>query len=588
METKPKKNPFRRFWGWFKRHKAIRILTVSVLALAVVVGGVWYFLRGKLQGTGKTAAAAASFIRTATLQKGTLSDTVSATGTVESANVSSVTTTLNYAVKSVSVQVGDQVQAGDVICVLDTSSIEEQIEKKQTALEKTKETAQKAVTSAQETYDDALTASTSQETVLSNAQTALSAAQTALEKAKTYVAALQTAYDNALAASNAAGDAYATALNGCTATVHEPDCTCTFDANGVLTASDPNCQATTHDGHKGCTCWDEAAAYAAAQNTLRDAQQQLDTAKTACNYDALEKTYNDALNTKNQARSKLDELENTVEQAKDKLTEAKEQLTDASTSDDLEDLNDQLAECTLTAQSAGTVTALNATVGSITQGSLATIQDTDNLLVSFTVHDYDIDSVKLGQSVLITTDASDTQVSGVVSMISPTASTDGTFAVECTVDGGSNGLYIGMSASVEIVLSSVDDVYIVPYDAVGTDENGNSVIYKLVSGTGTDAVFEPVVVTTGAETDYYIEVSGDDLEEGMTIRASANAEEATTEVPEDAASSDSGSLFNFPGMGGGNNGGGDMPSGGGPSGGGDMPSGGGMPSGGNGGQGGAG
>ena len=41
---------------------------------------------------------------------------------------------------------------------------------------------------------------------------------------------------------------------------------------------------------------------------------------------------------------------------------------------------------------------------------------------------------------------------------------------------------IGLSANVEIILSQVTDVYAVPYDAVGTDENGGSVVYARSGG----------------------------------------------------------------------------------------------------------
>ena len=70
---------------------------------------------------------------------------------------------------------------------------------------------------------------------------------------------------------------------------------------------------------------------------------------------------------------------------------------------------------------------------------------------------------------------------------------------------------LGMTAKCSIVKKEASDVYAVPYDAVHK-ENGES--YILVKdGDSTSKV----TVTTGMETDYYIEVQGDDLQEGLQV-----------------------------------------------------------------------
>lgn len=52
-------------------------------------------------------------------------------------------------------------------------------------------------------------------------------------------------------------------------------------------------------------------------------------------------------------------------------------VEDATTPDTLTTLKDTLANCTLTATMSGTITALDATVGSVCTGTVATIQNTD-------------------------------------------------------------------------------------------------------------------------------------------------------------------------------------------------------------------
>ena len=78
-----------------------------------------------------------------------------------------------------------------------------------------------------------------------------------------------------------------------------------------------------------------------------------------------------------------------------------------------------------------------------------------------------------------------------------------------------------MNASVEIVQSVADDVYVVPLDAVDEDENG-TFVYRQTGGEGVDATFEKLYVTTGQSNDYYVEIRGDELQEGMVIRSSAD------------------------------------------------------------------
>ena len=87
--------------GWLRRHRKLAILLAILLAVALIVAVGWGIVRRSLPGAGQLAApsetSAASFIRTATLTRGTLDDSVSATGSVASGNVSSVTPTVQNA-----------------------------------------------------------------------------------------------------------------------------------------------------------------------------------------------------------------------------------------------------------------------------------------------------------------------------------------------------------------------------------------------------------------------------------------------------------------------------------------------------------
>ena len=164
------------------------------------------------------------------------------------------------------------------------------------------------------------------------------------------------------------------------------------------------------------------------------------------------------------------------------------------------------------------------------------------------------------------------------------ANDSGSFGATVTVNGQDSGLLIGISAKVEIVISEKDDVFTVPRDAVGTNEDGTTYVLRRTGGEGTDMTFEEVAVTEGDTNDYYVEITGDDLHEGDIIRATADLtqgiesstdsaaqmmEDGSLYVGDGSADSSSGMMMGMMNMGGGNGGdrGGNGGMGGGPGGG---------------------
>lgn len=132
--------------------------------------------------------------------------------------------------------------------------------------------------------------------------------------------------------------------------------------------------------------------------------------------------------------------------------------------------------------------------------TIATIQDTDALKITVTIPEYEIQNVELGMTAKITTDATEGEIEGTLTQISPVASSqNGGFSAEVTVTTPNSGLYVGINATVEIIQSTVDNVFVVPIDAVGTNDAGESIVFVKESGSGSDAVFKEVVVTTGEE-----------------------------------------------------------------------------------------
>lgn len=509
------------------RHKkAVIALALLVVAAAAAA----FLLRGRFVRPVSLPAAGGSYMRTVTLQKGTLEDSISATGTVQSSDVSNVTTDLKYTVKTVNVQVGDSVEEGDVICTLDTSELEESIRKLQESLadakaeaQKQYEKAQASLTEAEEnvksTYDDMKEAEDERDS-------AKSAYETAAAAVKSYQAEVDAANADLLTKLNArqaALDAY-TAAGGTVDENGDPVTSATSEA--ASTAADLSALADALVKANG--------EYKSAEQTLKTAEANLQTAQSASNYTALSSAYNQAQTAYEQAKTTYENAIKTSETAEESRDTALENYNKAGESDELEELQSQLEKCTLKAETSGKVTAVNATVGSAIDGAAATIQDTDSLKISITIAEYDIDSVSEGMHAVITSDVIDGEINGTLTQISPTASGGGssssTFSAEVTVDDENSGLLIGTNAKVQIIQSTTEDVFTVPLDAIEEKEDGTSVIYVQSGEENGEPVFEEVQVVVGATNDYYAEVSGVDLEEGMIVRASASLEEATEEV----------------------------------------------------------
>ena len=126
------------------KRKARRRWIVPVAVAAVVVGGggvAW----GLLQPRVATVVASDVMVLTA----GTLTDSISATGTVAAASTTKIFSTLTYQVTAVNVEVGDDVSADQVLAQLDTRTLTKQITSKKASMTQSQAVAAASLASAQ-------------------------------------------------------------------------------------------------------------------------------------------------------------------------------------------------------------------------------------------------------------------------------------------------------------------------------------------------------------------------------------------------------------------------------------------------------
>ncbi|MEG0309986.1 MAG: HlyD family efflux transporter periplasmic adaptor subunit [Eubacterium sp.] len=182
---------------------------------------------------------------------------------------------------------------------------------------------------------------------------------------------------------------------------------------------------------------------------------------------------------------------------------------------------------------AGTITAINAVNGAPAAGVLFTIENTNSLKVMAKIKEADVGVVKTSMPVIIKTDATgDKEYTGSVTRLAPTAvkavsdkmqgsatasSQNPEFETEISLDSDVGGLLIGMKARVSIITEEKTNVYTVPYDVLVTGNNGEKSILAATDEKDGDYKVTSIPVTTGIETDFAIEIAGNQLTDNLPI-----------------------------------------------------------------------
>ena len=496
----------RRIGRFAKKHKILTVLIVLILTAAIVVLAVWQSRsrRPQMQQT--------MTVETATVERMDLTNSIGVTGTLATAEGKSGTTTLeNIEVTAVYVEVGDEVQEGDIICTFDSSDIESALADAQNnyvvnqqidALDNYETQYTETVEEAEESLQDARDTRDAYRNAYEDAVEAEEAALSALNEVQSQydTETLKKAYDDAAAALTDALEEAMAAESSDTGA----DSSTGSEEQGESgnSASSEGSQIIDLEGYLNSlttipeSCSDEKEAYDSAKSAYETAEKAISDAQTA--YEQAQETYE---------RAQLEE----------------QLITEDDGLNQIESYEEQLEDCTVYASMTGTITTLNVEEGGVfTGGTIYEIQDVHNFIVEATVDEYDVVDIEEGQTAYIVTDSlGDEELEGEVTYVSPvgtsgqtmgSASGTASYEIQITINEPQDKLRSGMTASVSIALEESRDTLAVPYDCVQTNEAGESVIYVDDNGERKE-----VVVETGIETDYYIEVSSDEISEGMTV-----------------------------------------------------------------------
>lgn len=470
-----------------KQHKKASISLIAILILAVITAaGISLLTKSDSVAEGSTKQ---NVIR---LSKMDLAKSVSATGTLESSTSKSVTANVNnIVVKKILVSAGDSVKKGETLITFDESDLKDALEAAEENLDDVRSEAERSVASAQDKVSDA------EETFEE-------------EKIKLAKKVAEAKEERAAAKKQAAKLKKQLAAAG-------------------------------NEEEK-----------AKLSEQLTKANEALQQAASACE-NAQENQ--SASNKQNQSGidNAKEELENAKRNRDKSIKEAKRQVEEA---------RESLAECLVTAPINGTVTSVSVEEGAAyTGGAMMQIEDVHSFVVTSSVDEYDINNVETGQKVAILTEATgEEELEGEITFVAPAMGTSQTqqtgsgsmgstssdssgYEIKIQVNSKNDALKLGMTAKCSIILEEAEDVFAVPYDAVHTNQDGTKVIYVQEGGSSdnsraagnaegenpsarqpeenaedkTSSDYQEIAVTTGMESDYYVEVSGDGLQEGMRV-----------------------------------------------------------------------
>ncbi len=465
-----------------KKKKGIIIAIVVVVLLAGAGVGVTSCMRSissSLESMGS------SLLETVEVERRDISNDINVSGTVESENLVKVTSTVSAKIKTLNVDIGSEVRAGDILCEFDSSDFQQQYD----SLSKNVQNSDSLKSNNHKTNERNLeNAKSEKEASLAQAQRAIDEAIASRDKAYQKERELVNKYNNYLSQKND----YTNRMNDA-------------QNNGDMDAYSNYYQKQQE-----------------ADAMMQSIDSQLETLRDSFS------SYDNAIQSARDAYATAERSANSAIQSYQDVLDNEQYNSDSSSQEQLDKLAEQIKNCTVKAPKSGIITSLNVAEGSIpTTDALMTIEDKDALKITVQIAESDILKVQEGlPAVVKTTATGDKEFPATVSRVvniyksnsnALTGESSGGYSAEITIDEKDSGLLIGMNAKVRIILGEKKDVMAVPYESIVEDEDGSK--HVIIAEKQPDNTYRAKLakVETGMEGSYYTEVTSAELKEGDKI-----------------------------------------------------------------------
>jgi HlyD family secretion protein len=480
------------------RKRGIKFNKWLILGAAVVVVGIAaaYFVANTL-----AADTSARTVTTVAVSRGTITQTVSGSGTVTADRTIDLGFDVTGTVREVLVQAGDTVVEGQTLALLDSrdldaalasanaglASARATLTQKQTGSATAQEiaSARAAVESATKAYEDLAAGPSpaelaSAQAAVAGAQAAYTAAQTesevgsstlrslkaTLEQARIALQSAQAAYDRIAWRSDVGASSEAAELQDATISYEKA----LADYNAQLVTNGP----------------DAESAIATARANLLSAQTNLaDLTPTEADIASAKASLESAKATLAGLTSAASDTEVAIAQAG--VDSAEQAVKQAQVN---------LEQAALRAPFGGVISDVAMVPGSSAGDAAMTVIDQDPLHVELTLSENDVVKAEVGQMVKLTSDAlSDWNAVGTVRYVGPNGTESNgvvTYLVRVDLPGGNSRIRVGMTLNVDIVTAERQNVLIVPNAAILPQGDG-----YIVQVIGADGMTQNQPIETG-------------------------------------------------------------------------------------------
>ncbi|MCR5000831.1 MAG: efflux RND transporter periplasmic adaptor subunit [Lachnospiraceae bacterium] len=443
--------------GVGKFFKKFRVLIIIVVVGFIILTFIRYSTNSAKKLLSNMSSAGTD---TAQVEPRNLVETVTATGTVESAKTRTMASTImrDTKITSVNCEVGDHVQEGDILVTFSYENINKTISQLKEDIAESNATKSVNDTSNTRTYYYSYG---TESITIRDLQQAINEKQRDLDNASADYNKVRDKLDQLRSERDQMPDMVET----------------TVPAAQVPGVSGNAAPTTTWVENSAKKEYDKLIE--SQETTVEQASRTRDAAQLA--YDkAVQALEDEVYKGSNTLAGATETYQKNVITSNDQTKQLKRQL---------EEQEDKLDDYVITAPISGTVTKVNVEENnSFAGGDLVTIQDCSTLYISTEIDEYDIPNIQIGQSVKFKTDATrDDELDGVIDEIAATAtaaaqgqaSNNATYAVKVKVLTPDDRLKLGMTAKLSIITNEIQDVLTVPYDAVVDLGDGQFVVYTL-------------------------------------------------------------------------------------------------------------
>lgn len=445
--------------------KVLNKRIIALICIIVFAGGGFTVYKVKI---GDKKSLQPSKVRYTSLSKSNVYKMVSSSGAIKSGISTNIYSNLNdYNVQEINVDVGDEVKKGDVLAIIDTSALEDEIEKQELSVSANEKKAKIALEQAKDTYENSVYLyENNLNTTIVNAQASVDQAKLSLENKKSIYEYKQMLFDNGEESNQ----------NLSLAKIDYDNAQTDYDKSKIaLSAAKINVEQEIEKNKKNYESAQVAADDTSSRLELEKKKEKLNDKEVVATVDGVVTAVNASVGSKCEGSLfVIQDLKNLIVNVDVDETE----IANVAVGQKVQVTTDASTE--------------------VLEGEVVSVDPISSAAAS-------------------ETSTSTSKSSGTSATSSNSTSSDVTFTskVQITSQDVDNAVKVGMNAVVNIITDESDDVFAVPYESI-IDNRGEKSIYVAENQNG-KYVVKNISVTTGLESDMNTEIEGEDLKEGMIV-----------------------------------------------------------------------